>query len=88
MRLAIPALLVVALGACESEVPNSADQVGFQDFQEYNLQRARREAQLSGRTSLLPEAEEEVEDPAPEPVQVAAPAPQETEAEATAASAF
>jgi len=38
----------LALAACEPQVPNSGAGVGFDDYATYELERARREAQLQG----------------------------------------
>jgi hypothetical protein len=39
---------LMALAACAPQVPNSGQGVGFSDYAEYELERARREAQLRG----------------------------------------
>jgi hypothetical protein len=39
---------LLALAACEQKVPNSAEGVGFNDYAQYELERARREASLQG----------------------------------------
>ena len=44
MRFYLPAIAVLALAACEPTVPDSG--VGFDGYANYELQRARREAQL------------------------------------------
>jgi len=36
------------LAACDPQVPNSGEGVGFNDYAEFELERARREAQLRG----------------------------------------
>ena len=46
---------LLALSACASQVPDSGQGVGFNDYAEYELERARREAQLRGEP--LPAAE-------------------------------
>lgn len=47
-RLAILGVSAFVLAACAAEVPNSGQGVGFNDFAEFELERARREAQLRG----------------------------------------
>ena len=39
---------LLALAACQQQVPNSAEGVGFNDYADYELERARREASLQG----------------------------------------
>lgn len=40
---------LLALAACDQPPPNSGEGVGFNDYAQYELERARREAQLQGR---------------------------------------
>ncbi len=47
-KLAIFGAGLLLLGACASDVPDSGQGVGFSDYAEYELERARREAQLRG----------------------------------------
>lgn len=49
-KLAILGLGVVMLAGCASQVPDSGQGVGFNDFAEFELERARREAALRGQT--------------------------------------
>ncbi len=44
---------LLALAACAPQVPNSGQGVGFNDYAEYELERARREAQLRGETGFV-----------------------------------
>jgi len=48
MRLFIPAMMVLALGACDPAVPESGGGVGFDGYTSYEQQRAAREAKLQG----------------------------------------
>jgi len=41
MRFALPVLAVLALAACEPEVPDSAAGVGFGSYEDYATQRER-----------------------------------------------
>lgn len=52
-NIVILGVSLLALAACEQQVPNSGEGVGFNDYAEYELERARREAQLQG-TPLPP----------------------------------
>lgn len=49
MRLFIPAMMVLALGACDPVVPESGTGVGFDGYTSYEQQRAAREAKLRGQ---------------------------------------
>lgn len=49
MRLYIPVLMVMALGACDPAVPDSGGGVGFGGYTSYEQQRAAREAKLQGK---------------------------------------
>lgn len=51
MRLIIPAMMVLALGACDTPVPDSGAGVGFDGYTSYEQQRAAREAKLQGNTA-------------------------------------
>ncbi|WP_456387598.1 hypothetical protein [Profundibacter sp.] len=51
MRIFVPAILVLALGACDPAVPNSGAGVGFDGYTSYERQRAAREAKLQGETA-------------------------------------
>ncbi|PRY23604.1 hypothetical protein CLV78_10495 [Aliiruegeria haliotis] len=57
-RLAIAAMVLMGLAACEPQVPDSAAGVGFGDYSEYQRQqqqaRAARDAQLAASTTVLP----------------------------------
>ncbi len=46
--IAIVGASLLALAACSPQVPNSGEGVGFNDYAEYELERARREANLQG----------------------------------------
>ena len=50
MRLFIPAMMALALGACDTAVPDSGAGVGFDGYTSYEQQRAARESQLQGQT--------------------------------------
>lgn len=50
-RIIVPAMVVLALGACSPKVPNSGAGVGFGGYSSYEKQRAAREDQLQGRTT-------------------------------------
>lgn len=50
MRLVFPAMMVLALGACDATVPDSGAGVGFDGYTSYEQKRAAREAQLQGST--------------------------------------
>ncbi len=51
MRLFVPALMVLALGACDPKVPDSGAGVGFGGYSSYEQQQAAREAELRGQTA-------------------------------------
>ncbi len=51
MRLYVPAIMVLALGACDPKVPDSGGGVGFGGYPSYEQQRAAREAELRGQTA-------------------------------------
>lgn len=51
MRLVIPAMMVLALGACDPAVPDSGSGVGFDGYSSYEKQRAAREAELQGQAT-------------------------------------
>ncbi len=53
MRLYVPAIMVLALGACDPKVPDSGAGagVGFGGYTSYEQQRAAREAELQGQTA-------------------------------------
>jgi hypothetical protein len=51
MRLYVPAIMVLALGACGPKVPDSGAGVGFGGYTNYEQQRAAREAELRGQTA-------------------------------------
>ncbi|MCF6316992.1 MAG: hypothetical protein L3J30_12085 [Marinosulfonomonas sp.] len=51
MRLYVPAIMVLALGACVPKVPDSGGGVGFGGYSSYEQQRAAREAELRGQTA-------------------------------------
>lgn len=51
MRYFVPAMMVLALGACQTKVPDSGAGVGFGGYSSYEQQRAARDAQLQGRTA-------------------------------------
>ena len=51
MRLFIPAMMVVALGACSPKVPESGQGVGFGGHSNYAKQRAARDAELLDQTT-------------------------------------
>ncbi|SFC47996.1 hypothetical protein [Tropicimonas isoalkanivorans] len=57
-RLTVSLISLLAVSACEPTVPDSASGVGFGDYTEYRTEQARiraaREAQLSGRSTILP----------------------------------
>lgn len=44
---------IIALAACEAQVPDSGAGVGFNDYANFELERARREAALSGSGSTV-----------------------------------
>jgi len=48
MRIFVPAMMVLALAACDPAVPNSGEGVGFDGYSSYEQQRAAREAKLQG----------------------------------------
>lgn len=50
-RLVVPAMVVLALGACSPKVPDSGAGVGFGGYSSYEKQRAAREDQLQGNTT-------------------------------------
>ena len=51
MRFYIPAIVVLALGACvQAPVPDSGSGVGFDSYSSYDQRQAAREAQLQGRS--------------------------------------
>lgn len=50
MRIYVPAILVLALGACDPVVPESGAGVGFDGYTSYERDRAAREAKLQGVT--------------------------------------
>jgi len=50
MRLFVPTIMVLALGACDPAVPESGSGVGFDGYTSYEQQRAAREAKLQGQT--------------------------------------
>ncbi len=50
MRLFVPAMMVLALAACDPAVPESGAGVGFDGYTSYEQKRAAREAQLQGQT--------------------------------------
>lgn len=59
MRIFVPVLVLLALCACDTEVPDSGAGVGFDNFDTYQQQR---EAQLSGTTgttNVLPPAQDD-----------------------------
>ncbi len=47
-NIAIIGVSLLALAACDPQVPDSGQGVGFSDYSQYELERARREAQLQG----------------------------------------
>lgn len=49
-KIAIIGVSLLALTACDEQVPDSGAGVGFNDYAEYELDRARREAALQGTT--------------------------------------
>lgn len=49
-KIAIIGVSLLALAACGQPVPDSGEGVGFNDYAEYELDRARREAALQGTT--------------------------------------
>ncbi len=49
MRYFVPAMVILALGACTSQVPDSGMGVGFDSPSSYAQQRANREAELQGQ---------------------------------------
>ncbi len=51
MRLFVPAIMALALGACDTAVPDSGAGVGFGGYTSYEQQRAAREAKLRGQTA-------------------------------------
>lgn len=51
MRLFVPAMMVLALGACDPTVPDSGAGVGFDGYTSYEQKRAAREAELQGKTT-------------------------------------
>ncbi len=51
MRLYVPAIMVLALGACEPKVPDSGGGVGFGGYSSYAQQQAAREAELQGQAA-------------------------------------
>ena len=53
MRLYVPAIMVLALGACDPKVPDSGagTGVGFGGYASYEQQRVAREAELRGQTA-------------------------------------
>ncbi len=53
MRYFVPAMVVLALGACAPKVPDSGTGVGFGDHSNYAQQRANREAQLQGQEGRI-----------------------------------
>ncbi|MCF2869988.1 hypothetical protein L0664_02810 [Octadecabacter sp. G9-8] len=50
-KIAILGVSLLALAACTPQVPDSGAGVGFNDYAEYELERARREAALQGGTA-------------------------------------
>lgn len=68
---AIVAASAVVLTACTAQVPDSGQGVGFNDFAEFELERARREAQLRGETGPVVAANGAIVTPgAPTPTSV------------------
>ena len=55
---AIAAAALCLLAACVSDVPNSAQGVGFGDYSDYQAQRAAREAELAGEPASLQVSQE------------------------------
>jgi hypothetical protein len=51
-NIVIVGVSLLTLAGCQQQVPNSAEGVGFNDYAQYELERARREASLQG-TPLL-----------------------------------
>lgn len=47
-KIAILGVSLLSLGACATQVPDSGEGVGFNDYAQYELERARREASLQG----------------------------------------
>lgn len=50
-KIVIIGVSLLALSACTQQVPNSGEGVGFNDYAQYELERARREAQLQGSSA-------------------------------------
>ncbi len=50
-KIAIVGVSLLALAACDQPVPDSGAGVGFNDFAQYELERAQREAALQGTTA-------------------------------------
>lgn len=60
-KIAILGVSLLTLAACQQQVPNSGEGVGFNDYADYELERARREAALQGTplpqsTAIVPPA--------------------------------
>lgn len=53
-KIAVLGVSLLGLAACEPQVPNSGEGVGFNDYADYELERARREASLQGDTGSFP----------------------------------
>lgn len=51
-KIAILGVSLLVLAACEPQVPNSGEGVGFNDYADYELERARREAAMQGTPAL------------------------------------
>ncbi len=47
-KILIIGVSLLTLAGCQQQVPNSAEGVGFNDYAQYELERARREASLQG----------------------------------------
>ncbi|WP_261193379.1 hypothetical protein [Pseudoruegeria sp. SHC-113] len=52
MRAAVAVFALAGLAACEPTIPDSGAGVGFNNYAEYQQERARREAELTGGTPL------------------------------------
>lgn len=75
MRFLVPAISMLVLVACEPEVPDSGAGVGFDSYSDYELDRARREGELTGSVSSpqsLAISDEDVTGGSPVPTTTAA----------------
>lgn len=56
MRIAVAVVTMLALGACAPAIPESGAGVGFEDYSDYQREKAAREAALAGNALPAPDA--------------------------------